>query len=308
VGRVVADSAAFRLPFFAAFRPAVAALSPHTFRRPHAWAPHSAVFRHSTALSPHSAALSPRCHRIRPCNRIPPHSTAFRRPRMAPRFLHLAPRIQFHYLIDPEPCRIKMRRGAVVSFEKIENQCCFASVLLDNKKLSILSFDVTPVSDEERDWALCAHRTIPHRIPDLPTLNSVDIKQRIHTALTGVDIFFIRDQGTLDVLTNILGFHKSKIHIVKRPLNPPIPFYCAPCANNKEFENCCINTVVCITNLLCNLRPDHLPPNLEIASAAHPFSFPGSVSRFALSAALPTAEVANCVRFTGLYDTEEESD
>lgn len=254
--------------------------------------------------------------RIRPCLDIRPHcrravtafGTAYRRirPRMAPRFLHLAPRIQF--LIDPEPWRIKMRRGAVVSFEKIENQCCFASVLLDNKKLSILSFDVTPVSDEERDWALCAHRTIPHRIPDLPTLNSVDIKQRIHTALTGVDIFFIRDQGTLDVLTNILGFHKSKIHIVKRPLNPPIPFYCAPCANNKEFENCCINTVVCITNLLCNLRPDHLPPNLEIASAAHPFSFPGSVSRFALSAALPTAEVANCVRFTGLYDTEEESD
>lgn len=231
------------------------------------------------------------------------------------------------YLSHPEPCNICaplcsqytpdshyfssqviMRRGAAVAFEKAESSCTFACVLLDNKHLNVLTYDVTPISDEVRDWALCPNRTLSTRVHNLPTLNSHQIKEKIAAEIKGVDLFFIRDKETLDLLTNIFCIDKSNIHIIQRQLTPSINLFCAPCGEDLNLENCSIDKVVCIANLLCNLRPDHLPSNLKIAPAAHPFTFPASVSRFAISAALPTADISRCLHFNALYDSEPDSD
>jgi len=206
------------------------------------------------------------------------------------------------------PAQANMRQGAAVAFEKSESSCCFSYVLLSTKKLTVLSYDVEPIFDEQRDWALCANRTINPRIQNLPTLNSLQIKEKIAAEIKGVDIFFIRDNDTLNLLTNVFCIDKERIHLVKRSLSPSINLYCAPCATTREFENCTIDTVICISNLLCNLRAEYVPPGLLIASAAHPFSFAASVSRFPQSAALPTADISKCARYTSLYDSSPDSD
>jgi len=201
-----------------------------------------------------------------------------------------------------------MRQGAAVAFEKEESSCCFSYVLLSTKKLTVLSYDVVPIFEEKRDWALCSNRTISSRIKNLPTLNSLQIKEKIAAEIKGIDLFFIRDKETLNLLTNVFCIGKERIHLIKRPLSPSINLYCAPCATTREFENCTIDKVVCIANLLCNLRAEYIPPGLQLASAAHPFSFAASVSRFPQSAALPTADTSKAALYNSLYDSCPESD
>lgn len=198
-----------------------------------------------------------------------------------------------------------MRRGAAVAFEKSESSCCFASVNLQSKLLNVLSFDVTPICDEKRDWALCLDRPISTRFDNLPTLNSLEIKEKIAAHIKGIDLFFIRDSSTLNLLTNVFNISKANIHIVKRKLKPAVNLFCAPCSLSRFEESCCIDTVVCLANLLCNLRPECSPKDIQIAPASQPFSFPGSVAKFPQSTALPTADLTRCVAFTGLYDSEE---
>lgn len=225
----------------------------------------------------------------------------------ATRYLSPRPNIKYTTYMRGRVPEIIMRRGAAVGFEKSESSCCFASVQLETKLLSVLSFDVTPVCDETRDWALCLDRPLSPRIKNLPIHTSIQIKEKISAHIKGIDVFFIRDVETLNLLTNVFNIDKSNIYIVKRKLNPTISLFCAPCNLSRYYENCCIDVVICISNLLSNLRPDYIPKDLLIAAAAHPYTFASTVTPFPQSCALLTADVTKCVEFENLYGSEADS-
>jgi len=204
--------------------------------------------------------------------------------------------------------KTQMLLGAAVAFEKSDYSCSFSCVHLENKNLTVLTYDVLPIYEAHRDWAVSAERPSPSRVKNLLTLDSLQIKERIAVEIKDVDLFFIRDQQTLNLLTNVFNISTTKIYPVNRSLSPAINIYCAPCAGGREYENCTIQTVICIANLLCNLREDCRPSDLKLASGDHPFTFPGLVTRFPQTASLTSADKAKCLNYVSLYDSAPDSD
>jgi hypothetical protein len=102
------------------------------------------------------------------------------------------------------------RRGVAVSVERKRSTFTFACVFLDTKRLEVLSNEVKPVVDFEKDWALTSYGCLSDEYSYLGVeqLNSEQIRENLKLMLEDVKYFYVRTTYALHVLHKILKIEK----------------------------------------------------------------------------------------------------
>lgn len=194
-----------------------------------------------------------------------------------------------------------------MSIEKgSESTCTFAIADLSTKTLSLHNFEVIPVKDLKKNWALFEFSTRSGRYADVLKLDSDEIKKRIGKIFDSAQVFVVRNQLTLNILSDTFEICKSKIYVVNKSFPPDTALFCANCHDYIEY--CVIHEAIGLTNFICNLNPSFRPPGLEVAQADEPFKFKALVNSQNSTVAIKTAQNDKCVRYNISSAGSDEED
>jgi hypothetical protein len=187
-----------------------------------------------------------------------------------------------------------MTKGLVVSFEKgIAEVCTFALVHLDSKTLQVHNFEVAPTQDVTNNWAMNEHPCGNSKYKGVLKLDSNSIKQRMSKIFNGINLYYVRNKQTLNVLTTVFEIPKSNIYIINQKLETFEGVKCVACSTHNS-DSCAVEDAVSMSNFIYNL--DGLPINLELAAVEDYFKFKPHVQYSKLQITLPTADKGRCVR------------
>lgn len=193
-------------------------------------------------------------------------------------------------------------KGVVVSCEHGEETFSCGIVHLDTKTLEIHNFEVAPVKDNVKNWALNT-QTVSSKIDGLLKIDSEEIKHRIQRILAGTDFYFVSNVQTIDILANVFKISKSNIYYIRKSLSEEYTLRCLSCG--EESQCCNVFDVIPITNFLCNQHKEYLPDGLEIADACVAFKFESFKPMYKTRYSLFTADKIECI---SRYNTDPTSD
>jgi hypothetical protein len=158
-------------------------------------------------------------------------------------------------------------KGAVAYFEKDQTSCTFVICHLETKTLRFLTCGVTPIHDPQRDFAMSAQVFRTQRDFGIEIYDSDEVKLHIKKLIANVQIFFVCNRETFNLLTCVFNIVDKNIYnMSQKNCANHRSLHCSVCA----VDRCAVDIVISITNFICNVGK--APNNIPLAAPEKPIN------------------------------------